>query len=1612
MKEINVHEFSRGLNETFRRYLASTNLIADTEPGLREEIWNQLGQIDFFARHPLVTSIPAYKPALEGRELLGANTIPSLDNLLERLNADEFDLARPLYQHQLTSLERAQNGKNFIVATGTGSGKTECFLLPVLDDAARHHKEIGVRTIIVYPMNALANDQIDRLRRLLKNLPEITFGRYTGETPHTREGLTEEENEKIPVNERFSRQEIKSEPPHILLTNFAMLEYLLLRPDDNNIFQHRSLRYVVLDEAHSYSGAQGIDISFLMRRLRQRYECKDLQFILTSATLSEDETDESKKKIAQFGKSLTGGDFEIDDVIFGEPVHGFDDKLIPVSAEQIFAAVPDEDALQKWIEALDNVPVLKELIKEAELPNKEKVQDLTDTGAILYELLKDWQPVRQIYDIVSENACSFDQLTEKLWGSVDRAATLSLKWLLTFAARAKKDSSQPPLIASRFHFFFRGLSGASVCLNPECSNANISGSIVKRVYLESRNQCEPECGSLLLPLSTCFQCGLPVVNLWLEDNNRKWKALKPSNRRDQVPKRIFLTWERSVMETDDSDENNPQENAQQSFDTVELCLKCNAISLNGPLNDCCPQPVKVSLQCIGQGKDGNVKTCPRCSAVAQPYTSVLREFRSRDDALTAVLAEQMMRHLPAENDSDSLPAGGRKMLVFSDSRQRAAFFAPYLQRTTAESEYSSPLYKALLEQEKKDEGPVTIEDVSKRFVKRALKRRQVVLRTFNEEQEIDTYRFIPARSLQRSDEKKLRQQAEIMLLKQFCASPRQRMTWLGLGLASSEIEITPGEKEDLLNALPEIFSEGETLGWDFIQQLLQIFLMKRALHIEDDEISNRDLGKGAREVTFHFSVNGSVEGRQRFRWNPYTANVHKRYILSNYQVNAVAKFFGLDPEKDSAQIDQWLTKIWEAFKKTVFYSFPSVSDEYQIDSRRILISTKKTYSLCTSCGRLTVYPAKGICVMPGCSGKLEAITNEKLDKKFSNHHYRYRVLYDEPMALRVVEHTAQLTNTHGQKYQKKFINGEINVLSSSTTFEMGVDVGGLKAVLLRNVPPTASNYIQRAGRAGRRRDGAAYAVTYARLLPHDQHHFHNPLSIIRGKVPIPLINLKNVRLAKRHINSFLLGEFLRDLPEESPKNVSEFFLSPTESNSPFRQFRKFVETHRKKLAKAIESILPGENSLQADECLNDSALKLEEIYEGRVKNFLDSFKQQYDQINQLKATADTKQLGKIKYALESIERLISQLQNEPLIDFLSSAHWLPSYAFPQDTIRLLVRQSKWTEQMRLERDREMGISEYAPGAEIIADGKLFRSAGVIRPNQGFDIRKYRYCQQCRRLKTALATEPISPMCECGVFCQPNEYIVPIGFQTLHDAPVEEPNLFRLTPPSNTEIFLIDGVSESEFRDYDKIIGIRYGYRRDGRLFRANAGYDYDKFRLCRECGRYFSKTSRVSNGGHCTPWGTRCQGSLFNSHLAHEFETDILQLRFNLPGKVTPPVSDKEFWLSFTSAFASAAAEVLAIPRKDLDAIYQSQNINNQQGELVIFDKVPGGAGYVELIIDKLPEILETVLKRTTNCENPLCDENSSCYTCLRNYSNQFYWDSLNRSKVSSWLTSSNDAAA
>ena len=210
------------------------------------------------------------------------------------------------YRHQSDACHRILEGKPTVVATGTGSGKTEAFLMPIIDHCLREHREgeDSVKAILIYPMNALANDQCGRIRKLL-NGTTVSFGRYTGETRFMGTRPAD-----APENERILRAEFHTSPPDLLLTNYLMLEYMLMRKDGREIFKNHRVRFIVLDEVHTYHGTLGTDVACLMRRLRDALRKSNPSvepvFIGTSATLQAGDEDDPKVGIAQFFSRLTG----------------------------------------------------------------------------------------------------------------------------------------------------------------------------------------------------------------------------------------------------------------------------------------------------------------------------------------------------------------------------------------------------------------------------------------------------------------------------------------------------------------------------------------------------------------------------------------------------------------------------------------------------------------------------------------------------------------------------------------------------------------------------------------------------------------------------------------------------------------------------------------------------------------------------------------------------------------------------------------------------------------------------------------------------------------------------------------------------------------------------------------------------------------------------------------------------------------------------------------------------------------------------------------------------------------------------------------------------------
>jgi len=611
---------------------------------------------------------------------------------------------RGLFRHQWEAFDRAvYNGANIVVATGTGSGKTECFQLPILYRLLTESPTIratrGVRALLVYPLNALVEDQIMRLRRLLfwVNLQfheagnpsirnqQITFGRYTGDTPvnsrdHTR---TEPMDSLKGLGELVFREDMQSSPPDILITNFTMLEYMLLREDDRQLFASpRLLSFIVLDEVHTYAGTQGMEVAMLIRRLRGFLEAREgrtlpIQCIGTSATLG---GDDPKNQAAAFATNLFGAPFDSENIITGEMKGSNGAKWAPAQWKGLFEFLSDADRSSGFLaqpqddfskpdglpwEPLANALGITVPQLSPEVPPSEKLGTLFQLSGLADQLktVIESQP----------NACAdLDSLADFMKISVADPRS-ALGTLLSLLARATY--KHEPVIALRTHLFINEASSGQLCINPQCEQA-LAGTDLwwKRLYIAHHLSCD-SCEAPVYAVQLCRRCGFVYIEGWAY----KFRLLPEKDAAEKPDS--FERWLFRPRKSDLPD------GAREIGESRTLCLGCGRYFVGRdketfPVsqgNHDCP-PNKLLDIWVWRPSDleaGKMESCLFCEQHWISGEEVITEPAPSTYAVSCLLLEELKRQL---NSAESTS----KIISFSDTRQQAAQLALRLQRTNRE----------------------------------------------------------------------------------------------------------------------------------------------------------------------------------------------------------------------------------------------------------------------------------------------------------------------------------------------------------------------------------------------------------------------------------------------------------------------------------------------------------------------------------------------------------------------------------------------------------------------------------------------------------------------------------------------------------------------------------------------------------------------------------------------------------------------------------------------------------------------------------------------------------------------------------------------------------------
>jgi ATP-dependent helicase YprA (DUF1998 family) len=1738
--------------EDFIRYLLTAYPLRDSS--LRDKFEKELNKQGSIWQVPYLEGAQPYRPDLTVTDLVSKGVLhPEIAGL--------FLADRPLYQHQAAAVRAVvEKQENIIVATGTGSGKTECFLLPMIDQLLKEEAELqaaGVRVLILYPMNALVNDQVKRLRQLLcrqsSNRPRIQFGFYTSRTvkeakvaqqalaDELRAYSDEELLSLIPQAEQvelkallsgsrrevvvaraceivqeiqvLSRAEMQAAPPHILVTNYSMLEHMLIRPVERETIFERSaglFKMLVVDEAHSYDGSTGTEVSMLIKRLKTAVNIESsgkMGCIATSASLGDRSVDSS---VIQFAEELFGETFS--QVVRGDRVSATERLGEPYPLpkglaedevyEHFYALdLPElNDPLDKWATQLSYLVSPQQLqmaqSKAAEAPVREQIH------RFLWYALKQHPTIHNLIRLLAQSPQPWEQIAQssELWAlpkTVEGEIPLeevtklqpALAHLIQLGTLAREHPEDLPLLPVRLHLLFRSVEGLYACVNPQCcGREHSSNHRYGRLYLSERKTCE-DCDAPVVELASCRKCGQAYSLVYLGSQG-ELLSLPRSLEAVEDNKRIYMLTSGALDSiTLDEEEEEPNTNGTETG----LCLLTQR---EGWIGRVARNPDQFEMTATERQftltwhvppntkntEGGYLSRCPACSA-RRTQTSSISRFISYTDAPLEVMIDSLFELLPEPAREEKQPTK-RKLLAFSDGRQDAAFFSSDFQRTHTEALYRQLVWHAF-QSRKDNEGIASVKQMEDALVEQFL---EVSIPHPDRESEWHHRSYVPNDDL--DDEPKnlkdckdrARSRAKELLLREFGLPSARRFSIESLGLLACHLD---WQNSPSVQKLCNRFSVSEAEAIVFLTALTDLIRLSGIVNVEKPSDYFPEVGgveggrpgildRSGKVKKFLKLQKGQGDSKDAVSFCAYTGGNNQ--LIQSAFANYCEKVFENVQEQSEALKD---IQLW-IYEEVLLGS--NVLAKYEKEGRQLSWSllnvqeTSEDWCRCNKCQQIFHLPGFTLihkqpqsniqkspafnvhkCSGFKCSGTLQPFTSEQM----RDDHYRRLIRERQVLPLRAQEHTAQLETDDLAHRESRFRRGKINLLSCSTTLEMGVDIGELQAVVLRNFPPHVSNYQQRAGRAGRRTDGVAVTLMYGQRRPHDRYYFEQPERLIAGKNQIPKLDPRNFQVQERHIRAELLASFLRQdnlgaeevtianflaLPKDAPASIPNF--TPP-SHSPIVQFQRWLQgDSARQLTNYWLDKLGGEGRSHI-QVLQEFSDRIEEFQKQQLRDWDALVEVLLNLQQRLTDPAEAKNLTIIAKRLAGTQAELNKIADRRLHDELARASILPIYGFPIDVVRLMTSQR----QHRLERDRRLALGEYAPGQEIVVDDRVHTSVGMVRPEKLLQ-QYYWVCQNCNYFTSDLQ-EKIYDVCPiCGEPPQlPSEkktrlYKVPSAFTTeWRELPKVTPYAKPLRQPTS-QVFLAKEGARPELLSHSNQ-PFHLIYSQGGRFFLSNQGtlkgergFKSQGFAICKACGRNLTeqvreqqnqhrkskgkqKTTSSNSTGipHTHPMTDRpCTGWYEWMHLGHEFLSDLLKIRFNQ--ETNPPAlfavmhfADGEeiasvdvgdspmqqtglgFWRSLTSALLAAASQVIDVPRTELDGLFRPSEERDGTAELVIYDNVPGGAGYSRKIGERFREVLQQAYRIVESCS---CG--TSCYDCLRTYSNQVFHDELNRHSVRRFL--------
>lgn len=1615
-----ISETCKELDQRLIEYIESEYLGKNDE--LREACRESIKEPGVIFQTPYLEVSQSY--SIKENAITNSQKIPHYcKTVLTKMSDKNLGVFQDPYLHQVESLESFFNNSDIFVSTGTGSGKTECFLWPMISKLVQEAAESkswnteGIRAIMMYPMNALVSDQLGRLRKMIGNstfhdifrtetkqqrIPK--FGMYTGRTLYPGDwdkkqnkefantlekdilGKNQEFQQKLKEIGRYPsknnlntyveqlksgirsvdpndselllRYEMQDVCPDILITNYSMLELMLLRPIEESIWNktanwlskdpHNKLLFII-DEAHMYRGSAGGEVALLVRRVLNRLNItRDrVQFILTSASVPEGELD----SVLEFANALSSGNpskntFEL---IRGHPVQLPDYGQYDIDPNSLInydqKSLRDDETVCLGIKEFCNKVGIK--------TNENMFSDLESISHWMYDQLSKCNQIIAIQRLCRGHARKYQDVAKLVFPNTEHTIAQHALDCIIAIAQLSKNSKEQVLLPTRLHLFFRGLPGIYACINPSCTEKTDNVPNLGKIYLEPQSgPCK--CGGQIFEILNERSCGGLFIKGYmdLELNSGIFVWNNAGLASPSIVKQVNF-----AIGTND---NTNYVNVMVNSKTGQLFTN------SAHEND--PNFIKLFFNPKTYESHPDEQTfwdCPYCGHNRMNAT----DFATKgNDPFFNIVSKQLSIQPPtlfAEPEIKRTPNKGRKVLLFSDSRKNAALLAKQLSDLSTKECMRAAICLAAYNIQKWGED--TGNKINLEFIYPGL------LKIF-----YDLSLNLFVNDAQRTIENDLEKYKE--------------------DLESDEPdydEITPTIpdriKIDLLNHICAQYSNLTDLATCWLEPRKGFFKNVKWDIIGEDnkeEVialysvwANHIVKNGFSLNLFKYNIKDELE-RDFPRYGiPGTEDILKDYVkmlqMSGYTEDAI-------------------DEIRRAFLKTMTLD----EDNYRfIDVKNVQLKCdlNREWYKCSICRSVLPFTIRGKCGECG-SEKVNPIID------FSNINFLRKPIveviqkknYDPLRIINVEEHTAQLSHKDQtqqmwattEDFELRFQNiytGDlkpIDVLSCTTTMEVGIDIGSLIAIGLRNVPPSRENYQQRAGRAGRRGASISTIVTYSDKGRYDNYYFENPDEIVSGNPRIPFIDYKNRKLAIRHAIISLLAEFFRyNNNEKGSVDKIDIYTYLDEYSFSFVNYVK---------SRIIEL-----NSGQSNPILpeNLSHLLLEQDFNNEIIERIESFNDKYNE--------QKEELGFIS--------LLDAAHDEGLI---------PTYSFPRNIVKFNIFNNKIESNRKItlkeapDRQLDLALSEYVPGSELYVNKHKYISGAIAAVNettgQKIPISKIFNDNNCRqiikRCKNSscgwfgFRDDDFCPF--CGSETIPNQFLTPHGFAPLRPESriTEQKQIFKFsrakppcysTMPTSTD----DMVTFSDNLHYEK--------RSSQKLIVMNTGKNDKGFTICPNCGASVNgdemtfksvKPDSPFPNEYC-----KHENPISNIMLGYEFLTDLVVFEIKLDSKKIN--SDRDtMWLniaarSLSEALCLAAGKVLDAESNDLKSGFRIITEHKRDVvELFLYDSLSSGAGYSSEIANNVDILMKETVKILENCS---CSH--ACLKCLKNYSNKHYHDLLDR---------------